>query len=207
MQRVPERRRRVGTVESCYSEYFPRTSFHVSFFRPGSILLCFYLYLCFARSIPLGTRTLGRSAARTRFPQTLPLIVVPHRRGGSRLLWCISRRHSVWRRIRRGLGRGPRMCGEAPPNPLAVLPALKWARTPTHFPGGRATALFPRGGPFQRWFYFHAYSLRYTSAWSDLISELLERYFRSSRAIFSPLTLLRLSCRATIVFCVLILIF
>ena len=183
----------------------PHSTFH-SFVRALSVSAS----ICVCASpgqFSSGTRTLGRSAARTRFPQTLPLIVVPHRRGGSRLLWCISRRHSVWRRIRRGLGRGPRMCGEAPPNPLAVLPALKWARTPTHFPGGRATALFPRGGPFQRWFYFHAYSLRYTSAWSDLISELLERYFRSSRAIFSPLTLRRLSCRTTVEFCVLILIF
>lgn len=75
MQRVSERRRRVGTVASCYSEYFPRTSFHVSFFRPGSIRLCFYLCLCFARSI-LFRDTDARAVCR---PNPFPSNPSPHR--------------------------------------------------------------------------------------------------------------------------------
>ncbi len=92
------------TIRSTFRAHPPTShSFVRARFR-FFFLLCF----CLARSIPSGTRTLGRSAARTRFPKTLPLIVVPHRRGVTRLLWLISRRHYGWRRIRRGLGRGPR---------------------------------------------------------------------------------------------------
>ena len=54
MQRVPERRRRVGTVASYYSEYFPRTTYHISFFSPGSISFLLYFSFCFARVFPSG---------------------------------------------------------------------------------------------------------------------------------------------------------
>lgn len=102
-------------------------------------------------------------------PRPLPLIVVPHRRGVTRLLWCIPRRHSLWRRIRRGLGRGARGTHVYS---LAVLPARLACADARfeHFASGRATALFSRGGQHLHCAFFKVL------AYYQVI-----RYFRSVR--------------------------
>lgn len=87
MQRVSERRRRVGTVVSYFSEYFPRTSSNASLFRPGSIRFFLFLRFYFARVFPSGD-TDARPVCR---PNPFPLGTPSphrgtHRRGVTRLL-------------------------------------------------------------------------------------------------------------------------
>jgi hypothetical protein len=138
-----------------------------------------------------GTRTLGRSAVRTRFPwEPLPLIMVPHRRGVTRLLWRISRRHYDWRRIRRGLGRGPRRIASiflpfCPPD----LRARTHASNILHSGGLRR--FFPAAANLHSVHYFRVPACFVTSRYPRSSKDSI----RAFRAIFDPIDLVSLLSR------------
>ncbi len=150
MQRIAERRRRVRgechTLQILSAHHLPHSLL-------SSGLYPFLLLTPLLLRPGLSDRGHGRSAGLPSEPVPpwipLPLIAVPHRRDVTRLLWRISRRHYFWRRIRRGLGRGPRGTNVYS---LAVLPArLACADAHfRHFVSGLATALFFRGGQYLR---------------------------------------------------------
>lgn len=146
MQRVPERRRRVGTVASYYSEYFPRTTYHISFFSPGSISFLLYFSFCFARVFPSGDTDARPVCRPNPFPLGTPS---PHCGATSAGRYPPAVAH-ISAPLR--LAPNPPRLGAGAPKDciylLAVLPARLACADARfeHFAFGRATALFPRGG-------------------------------------------------------------